>query len=60
MYKINTENGGFKPDTWLGADVRGIFFEADVRSIYSTYLIVEEVSKTIEIINSRDESVYIP
>ena len=34
-YRINTENGGFKPD------------------IYPTYLIVEEVSKTIEIINSR-------
>ena len=26
VYKINTENGGFKRDTWLGADVRGIFF----------------------------------
>ena len=34
-YRINTENGGFKPD------------------IYPTYLIVEEVSETIEIINSR-------
>ena len=41
-YRINTENGGFKPD------------------IYPTYLIVEEVSKTIEIINSRDVYVYIP
>ena len=40
-YRINTENGGFN---WL---------EADVRGIYPTYLIVEEVSKTIEIINSR-------
>ena len=52
MYRINTENGGFKPDTctWL---------EADVRGIYPTYLIVEEVSKTVEIINPRDVSVYI-
>ena len=27
MYWINTENGGFKPDTciWLKADVRGIY-----------------------------------
>ena len=33
--------------------------EVDVRGIYPTYLIVEEVSKTIEIINSRDVSVYI-
>ena len=24
-YRINTENGGFKPDTWLEADVRGIY-----------------------------------
>ena len=52
MYRINTENGGFKPDTC-------IWLEADVRGIYPTYLIVE-VSKTIEIINSRDVSVYIP
>ena len=37
-----------------------IWLEADVRGIYPTYLIVEEVSKTIEIINSRDVSVYIP
>ena len=36
-----------------------IWLEADVRGIYPTYLIVEEVSKTIEIINSRDVSVYI-
>ena len=43
-YRINTENGGFKLCIWL---------EADVRGIYPTYLIVEEVSKTIEIINSR-------
>ena len=52
MYRINTENGGIKPDTctWL---------EADVRGIYPTYLIVEEVSKTVEIINPRDVSVYI-
>ena len=37
-----------------------LWLEADVRGIYPTYLIVEEVSKTIEIINSRDVSVYIP
>ena len=45
MYRINTSNVGLKPDTciWLQADVRGI---------YPTYLIVQEVSKTIEIINS--------
>ena len=42
-YRINTENGGFKP----------MF-----KGIYPTYLIVE-VLKTIEIINSRDVSVYI-
>ena len=29
-----------------------LWLEADVRGIYPTYLIVEEVSKTIEIINS--------
>ena len=52
MYRINTENRGFKPVC--------IWLEADVRGIYLTYLIVEEVSKTIEIINSRDVSVYIP
>ena len=51
MYRINTENGGFKPEIWL---------EAKVRGSYPTYLIVEEVSKTIEIINSRDVYVYIP
>ena len=52
-YRINTENGGFKPDTGC------IWLEADVRGIYLTYFIVEEVSKTIEIINSRNVSVYI-
>ena len=46
MYRINTENGGFKPD-----EARYIWLEADIRGIYPTYLIVEEVSKTIEIIN---------
>ena len=56
MYRINTENGGFKPDTSRGAaGPEGcIWLEADVQGIYPTYLIVEEVSKTIEIINSRD------
>ena len=37
-----------------------IWLKPDIRGIYLTYLIVEEVSKTIEIINSRDVSVYIP
>ena len=63
MYRINTENGGFKPDTSPGAaGPEGcIWLEADVRGIYPTYLIeLEDVSKTIEIINSRDVSVYIP
>ena len=52
MYRINTENGGFSPEGC-------IWLEADVRGIYPTYLIVEEVSNTIEIINSRDVYVYI-
>ena len=62
MYRINAENGGFKPDTSRGAaDPEGcIWLETDVRGIYPTYLIVEEVSKSIEIINSRDVSVFIP
>ena len=61
-YRINTENGGFKPDTSRGAaNPEGcIWFEADVRGIYPAYLIVhEEVSKTIKMINSRDVYVYI-
>ena len=53
-YRINTENGGFKSKSGLKAKPT---FE--VFTIYPTYLIVEEVSKTIEIINSRDVSVYI-
>ena len=43
MYRINTENGGFTPDK-----SRKPTFDVN-----PTYLIVEEVSKTIEIINSR-------
>ena len=62
MYRINTQNGGFKPDTSRGAAGHEgcIWLEADVRGIYPTYLIVEEVSKTIEIIKSWDVYVYIP
>ena len=45
MIIITTERGCMnQPDTW-------IWLEADVRGIYPTYLIVEEVPKTIEIIN---------
>ena len=45
MMIITTERGCMnQPDTW-------IWLEADVRGIYPTYLIVEEVPKTIEIIN---------
>ena len=36
-----------------------IWLKHDIQGIYLTYLIVEEVSITIEIINSRDVSVYI-
>ena len=50
MYGINTENRGRMS--------RGfIWRKADVRGIYPTYLIVEEVSKIIQNINSRDVSV---
>ena len=53
MYRINTE--GPQGCIWLEVDVRGIDPAED-----PAYLIVEEVSKTIEIINSRDVYVYIP
>ena len=45
MYRIDTSNVGF-----TAAGPEGfIWRKADVRSIYPTYLIVEEVSKTIKI-----------
>ena len=45
LHRINSEDR--RPDGF-------IWCKADIQGIYLTYLIVEEVSKTIKIINSRD------
>ena len=44
-YELNPENGGINPD------VSGLIPPFEVTNL--VYLIVEEVSKTIEIVNSR-------